>query len=115
MKIRILLTYFLAFTIFGSEEKINNQWCKKINGISQFISKDKTYVDCLTDEYAIETEYDYNWKEAIGQSLHYAETTDRKAAILLIQRSSSRKNYLNELERVINRFNLPITVFTVAE
>ena len=115
MKIRILLTYFLAFTIFGSEEKINYQWCKKINGISQFISKDKTYVDCLTDEYAIETEYDYNWKEAIGQSLHYAETTDRKAAILLIQRSSSRKNYLNELERVIDRFNLPIVIFTVAE
>lgn len=113
MKIRLLLTYFFTFIVSGSEENLNNQWCEKVNGISQFISKDKTYVDCLTDEYAIETEYDYNWKEAIGQSLHYAETTNRKAAILLIQRSSSKKNYLSELERVIDRFDLPITVFTV--
>lgn len=115
MKIRILLTYFLAFTIFGSEEKINNQWCKKMNGISQFTTKDRTYVDCLTDEYAIETEYDYNWKEAVGQSLHYAETTDRKAAILLIQRSSSKKNYLSELNRVIQKFDLPIKVYVTGE
>ena len=70
-----------------------------MNGISQFTTKDRTYVDCLTDEYAVETEYDYNWKEAVGQSLHY-RTTDRKAAILLIQRSSSKK-LLSELNRVI--------------
>ena len=86
-----------------------------MNGISQFTTKDRTYVDCLTDEYAVETEYDYNWKEAVGQSLHYAETTDRKAAILLIQRSSSKKNYLLELNRVIQKFDLPIKVYVTEE
>jgi len=86
-----------------------------MNGISQFTTKDRTYVDCLTDEYAVETEYDYNWKEAVGQSLHYAETTDRKAAILLIQRSSSKKNYLSELNRVIQKFDLPIKVYVTGE
>ena len=86
-----------------------------MNGISQFTTKDRTYVDCLTEEYAVETEYDYNWKEAVGQSLHYAETTDRKAAILLIQRSSSKKNYLSELNRVIQKFNLPIKVYVTGE
>ena len=44
-----------------------------MNGVSQFTTKDRTYVDCLTSEFAVEAEYDYNWKEAIGQSLHYAE------------------------------------------
>lgn len=86
-----------------------------MNGISQFTTKDRTYVDCLTDEYAVETEYDYNWKEAVGQSLHYAESTDRKAAILLIQRSSSKKNYLSELNRVIQKFDLPIKVYVTGE
>ena len=86
-----------------------------MNGISQFTTKDRTYVDCLTDEYAVETEYDYNWKEAVGQSLHYAETTDRKAAILLIQWSSSKKNYLSELNRVIQKFDLPIKVYVTGE
>ena len=86
-----------------------------MNGIPQFTTKDRTYVDCLTDEYAVETEYDYNWKEAVGQSLHYAETTDRKAAILLIQRSSSKKNYLSELNRVIQKFDLPIKVYVIRD
>ena len=115
MKIRILIACSFILNVYGSENTINNQWCKKMNGISQFTTKDRTYVDCLTDEYAVETEYDYNWKEAVGQSLHYAETTDRKAAILLIQRSSSKKNYLSELNRVIQKFDLPIKVYVTGE
>tara|TARA_Y200000002_G_C22293935_1_gene501652 strand:- start:58 stop:408 length:351 start_codon:yes stop_codon:yes gene_type:complete len=113
LKIRTLIGCFFVLSVHGSENTINNQWCQKMNGISQFTTKDRTYVDCLTNEYAVETEYDYNWKEAVGQSLHYAETTDRKAAILLIQRSSSKKNYLSELNRVIQKFDLPIKVYVV--
>ena len=86
-----------------------------MNGISQFTTKDRTYVDCLTDEYAIETEYDYNWKEAIGQSLHYAESTNKKAGILFIKRAESKKDYFNEMIRVIKKYQLPIKVFVTEE
>ena len=97
----------------SSEKSINSSWCDNRGGISEFRTKDGTYIDCLTDIYAVEAEFDNNWKEAIGQSLHYAETTNKKAAILLIKRQKSKKDYLGELNRVINRFHLPITIFTI--
>ena len=35
-----------------------------MGGITEFRTKDGTYVDCLTEEYAVEVEFDYNWKGA---------------------------------------------------
>ena len=96
-----------------SESTINTRWCDSRGGIAEFRTKDGTYVDCLTDTYAVEAEFDNNWKEAVGQSLHYAESTKRQAAILLIKRQKSKKDYYSELERVIKKFQLPITVFLV--
>jgi hypothetical protein len=100
--------------LYGASEKsINAKWCDRREGISEFRTKDGTYVDCLTDIYAVEAEFDNNWKEAVGQSLHYAESTNKKAAILLIKRKKSKKDYYGELERVINKFKLPIKVFLI--
>ena len=99
----------------SSENEINKAWCLGIGGNDQYITKYGTYVDCLTEQYAIETEFDYKWKEAIGQSLHYAEATNKKAAILLIKRKKSNKNYYNELMIVINEYDLPIKVFLIDE
>ena len=59
--------------------------------------------------------FGYKWKEAIGQSLHYAEATNKKAAILLIKRKQSNKDYYNEMMNVINKYDLPIKVFLIDE
>ena len=96
-----------------SESTINTRWCDSRGGIAEFRTKDGTYVDCLTDTYAVEAEFDNNWKEAVGQSLHYAESTNKQAAILLIKRQKSKKDYYSELERVINKFQLPIKVYVI--
>lgn len=96
-----------------SESTINTRWCESRGGISEFRTKDGTYVDCLTDTYAVEAEFDNNWKEAIGQSLHYAESTNKRAAILLIKRQKSKKDYYGELERVIIKYQLPIRIFVI--
>ena len=97
----------------SSEDSINTRWCGSKGGISEFRTKDDTFVDCLTDTYAVEAEFDNKWKEAIGQSLHYAESTNRRAAILFIKRQNSRKDYYGELERVISKYQLPIKVFVI--
>ena len=96
-----------------SESTINTRWCDSRGGIAEFRTKDGTYVDCLTDTYAVEAEFDNNWKEAVGQSLHYAESTNKRAAILLIKRQKSKKDYYSELERVIIKYKLPIRIFVV--
>ena len=100
-------------TFSGSEKSISKRWCANKGGTSEYRTKDGTYVDCLTDIYAVEAEFDNKWKEAIGQSLHYAESTNQRAAILFIKRANSTKDYYGELERVINKYQLPIKVFVI--
>ena len=112
---KLFLLVFLIPNLFASENDVNQSWCLSMGGDDQFRTKDGTYVDCLTDKYAIEAEYDYNWKEAIGQSLHYAESTNRAAGILFIKRAKSKKDNRSELLRVINKYNLPIEVFFIEE
>ena len=115
MRILKVLVFVFAAQSYASEIEINSSWCATMNGTSQYTTKDRTYVDCLTNDFAVEAEYDYNWKEAIGQSLHYAETTNKQAAILFIKRKETKKDYLNELNRVITKFQLPIKVFIAEE
>lgn len=46
------------------------------------------YVDCLSDEHAIEVEWAEHWAEAVWQSLYYASGTGRKPGIILLCESS---------------------------
>ena len=96
-----------------SEKDIARIWCEAKEGQSEFRTRYGTYVDCLTKDYAIEVERDKNWKEAIGQSLHYAESTKKKAGILLIQDKNSQVDYSSQLQRVIEEFQLPITLYLI--
>tara|TARA_B100000795_G_scaffold269528_1_gene259177 strand:- start:3998 stop:4342 length:345 start_codon:yes stop_codon:yes gene_type:complete len=112
---KLFILALLIPNLFASENDVNQSWCLSMGGDDQFRTKDGTYVDCLTDKYAIEAEYDYNWKEAIGQSLHYAESTNKEAGILFIKRAKTKKDYYNEMIRVINRYDLPIKVFVIQE
>ena len=54
-----------------------------------------------------------NWKEAIGQSLHYAESTNKKAAILFIKKTKLQNKYYEQLIRVKKKYQLPIKVFLI--
>lgn len=112
-----LLLFTVFFTLIGqaSEKSINESWCTDQGGLTEHRTSYGTYVDCLTEDLAIEVEYDYNWKESIGQALHYAEATGRSAGILLIIRSKSNVNYLEQLNSVINKYDLPIKVFVIHE
>jgi hypothetical protein len=111
MKKKLLFLAIMPLTLLSSERDINHEWCLSIGGYDEYRTKNGTYVDCLTKDYAIEAEYDYNWKEAIGQALHYADATDRKPGILLIKRKKSNKDYHSQLMHVIKKYDLPIEIF----
>ncbi|MEK9781015.1 MAG: hypothetical protein VW946_04850 [Gammaproteobacteria bacterium] len=115
MKKILLVSIFFSCLSEGSEKLINESWCTAQGGISEHRTSYGTYVDCITADLAIEIEYDYNWKESIGQSLHYAEATGKQAGILLIKRKKSSVNYLDQLNAVINKYSLPIKVFVTNE
>lgn len=80
------------------------------DGILEFHLPDGTRCDIVTERHAIEVEFAPKWKEAIGQSLHYAALSDRIAGILLILVEPSEERYLESLREVIAHYDLPIDV-----
>ena len=76
-----------------------NHYCK---GKVEFVLPDRTRVDCLTDEYAIEYDYSYKWAESIGQSLYYSSATGKKAGIVLIIEKKHNNRYLTRLNDAID-------------
>ena len=102
MKLKnISIVVGLVITIFGglflfltkSEPKIEEpkgkryekyyqtKMCNKLGGIIEYRLKDRTRVDCLTDDYAIEVDFAKKWAESVGQSLFYAQMTKRDPAV----------------------------------
>jgi hypothetical protein len=77
----------------------------------EYILEDKTRVDILTEEYAIEVDFAYKYTEAIGQSLYYSILTKRKAGILLVLKSDKDLKYLQRLMRIIVEKKLDIRVW----
>jgi len=91
-------------------------WCDSRNSEQEHRFPDKTSADCLTQDYVVEVEFDDKWVEAIGQSLFYSTMTDQKPAIVMIiqnHKNTPREQYLDRLSTTIDRYNLPISVFTV--
>lgn len=102
----------LSINANASEKEQVQLYCDSVQGVTEWMLLDKTRVDCLTDEYAIEADWAYKWYEAVGQSLHYAMHTGRRAAILLIIRTEGDWKYARRLQRTVSHYGLPITVFT---
>ena len=76
------------------------QWCKPDFGKREHILWDKTRVDCLTKDYAIEFDFAKKWAESIGQALYYAKMTEKMPAVVLILTNQSDMKYVKRLEKV---------------
>ncbi len=83
--------------------------CDDLGGEVEYVLKDKTRVDCLTDEYAIEVDFAKKWAEGIGQSLYYGYMTDKKPAVALIV-GPKDKRYVKRLETVSDELNIKIFI-----
>jgi hypothetical protein len=77
-----------------------NQWCSEEFGQQEFVLVDKTRVDCLTKDYAIEFDFAKKWAESIGQSLYYAKMTGKKPAVVLILTDINDYKYVKRVEKV---------------
>ena len=67
-----------------NEESYQQAWCSTHNGIMEYENSDFTRVDCLTKKHAVEFDFANKWHESIGQALHYATMTGKKAKVVLI-------------------------------
>lgn len=88
------------------EKDYVNKYC---TGYKEFVLPDKTRIDCLTDEYAIEYDYAKKWAESIGQALYYSKKTGKKPAVALILEKSTDTKYVKRVREAASN----ITIFEI--
>lgn len=81
------------------ERDYQADWCEYSTEVRL---SDKTRVDCLTPEYAIEFDFANKWAECVGQSLHYAAMTGRLPGCVLIIEKKEQCRYVARLKSAIS-------------
>lgn len=112
--ILIIGLYFRLQSEPEKEVKKNEKYyqtiiCNDLDGKMEYVLPDKTRVDCLTDEYAIEVDWARKWAEGVGQSLYYAHMTDKKPSIGLIVGNKDQK-YLKRLKKISDDLGIKVIV-----
>ncbi|MGE4296822.1 MAG: hypothetical protein AB7E47_02235 [Desulfovibrionaceae bacterium] len=99
----------------GAHEAVfANAWCTAHVGLREYVLPDGTRCDCLTATHAVEVEFaGFKLYEAVGQALHYAGVTGKRAGIVLVLRTPRDIRYVDRLRRTIKDHGLDIDVWTV--
>ncbi len=92
----------------ASERAYQEEWCADVGGVVEYTLPDRTRVDCLTGEYAIEVDFASKWAEAVGQSLYYSEMTGRRPGVLLILEDEGGSRHLERLVVLARRFGIQV-------
>ena len=82
------------------EKDYQAEWCTACGGTVEYVLPDKTRVDCMCGDYAIEFDFAQKWAEAIGQALYYSLQTGKKPGVVLIMENPGDDRYLRRLEAV---------------
>ena len=116
MRLVLLLVIPLLFANCSQDQKKYHEkhyqtlLCNELGGEMEYVLKDKTRVDCLTDEYAIEVDFAKKWAEGVGQSLYYAHITGRKPAIGFIIDSKKEERYFKRLNLLAREYGIKIFI-----
>lgn len=92
-----------------NEKYYQTKMCTALGGKMEVVLEDKTRIDCLTSEYAIEVDFAKKWAEGIGQSLYYAQMSGKKPAVGLISGAGDEK-FINRLESVAKKYNIKVII-----
>lgn len=109
LTILLLSANWLQAKHLHSEKAYQAYWCKAHNGILEYKLDDKTRVDCLTKELAVEVDFAPKWHECIGQALYYGRKTKRiPACVLILENGDNDMRFLYRLRyTVYNKKNIP--------
>nr|WP_275758156.1 hypothetical protein [Sulfurimonas sp. SAG-AH-194-C21] len=116
MKVLILVLYLLVLVGCSSATPKHNEryyqtkLCNSLDGEMEVVLEDKTRVDCLTDEYAIEVDFAKKWAESVGQSLYYGHMTNKAPAIALIVKKDKDERYLKRVKVLTDKYGIKLFV-----
>ncbi len=107
----LLLCLLFAFSAHARhkvpERAYQEKYCL---GKMEVTLPDRTRVDCLTAEHAIEFDFAPKWGEAVGQSLHYALMTGRDPAIYLILESEKDQRFVDIVSPLCDVYGIKLVL-----
>ena len=110
LKILIGIVFFNianAEPIKKNEAYYQKKMCESLNGKIEYVLDDKSRVDCLTSEYAIEVDFEKKPYECAAQALYYSiKTGKRPACALITSKKTSRQ--ITRLETLAAAYNIKI-------
>lgn len=116
MRLMIILLFLFFFSSCASstnkyyEKYYQTLLCNELAGEMEYVLSDRTRIDCLTDEYAIEVDFAKKWAEGIGQSLYYAHMTGKKPAVGLIVDMKKEERFLKRLDVIAKKYNIRVFI-----
>jgi hypothetical protein len=97
-----------------SERWYTERWCALQGGEMWVRMTDGGRCDCVTPTHAVEVSVAAEWADAIGWALRSAFNTGKRAGIVLIEEGAADAVYRRRLEAVIDRYDLPIRVWSTS-
>lgn len=115
----ILLTAWCFFWYqydFYAENKRESDYQKiaaeLLNGKTEVVLSDRTRIDIVTDDQAIEVDWSYKWAEGIGQALYYSSRTNKEPGLILIVKDIEKEQkYVDRVKTVIKVKSLRIFLY----
>lgn len=117
MKVLAIVAALIMISTNAYSKRLNTEYfyqniiCKLFFAEKEVILLDKTRVDCLNNDYAIEIDFADKWSESIGQALHYSMKTKKKAGIVLILEKEDDIKYVNKLKKLNEYHGLNIKIW----
>lgn len=106
-----LATSLSALARDYNEAYYQDKWCSVNKGQTEYRLEDYTRVDCLTDTHAVEFDFAKKWAESIGQSLHYARMTGKKAGIVLIIENEKDYRYYERIQPLCKELGIALWAY----
>jgi hypothetical protein len=100
----------LSYCQHAKEHFYQNYFAKYLNCKVEVTLPDKSRVDILCNNYAIEVDFAPKWAESVGQSLFYAKMCSRSAGILLIKSKRQDSIYISRLYSISQPLNISVWV-----
>jgi hypothetical protein len=118
---KILLLFIISLTILPaaakrlhSEAEYQAFWCDKRGGLKEYVLPDKTRVDCLLPNMAVEFDFANKWAECVGQAIYYGRMTGKQpACVLIMERGDKDIKYLKRLRKAAYKKGVNMRTFTI--
>lgn len=87
--------------------------CQELEGEIEHRLQDRTRIDCLTKNEAIEHDWAKKWAECIGQALYYGAVKDKTPVCVLIGSKAEFDKFSLKIKLTAEHYNLPIKIIHI--